>query len=178
MFICSRATNIPSLPPEHLIMYLGKETSTLGITGLTFLRIASPWVGKVPPCRLLLLQDVVVCARNTTLTCTLTLLIGQRVSHSCGYVLLVCLCLARAYTTWPALTSLTNYLLCHEILEIVFVLGWCSVVCVFRARDTNSHRPPYTYLYLNKEFKSKSKWWWSVFVCARANTLTTVHHVH
>ena len=27
---------------EHLIMYLGKETSTLGITGLTFLRIASP----------------------------------------------------------------------------------------------------------------------------------------
>ena len=32
----------PSLPPEHLIMYLGKETSTLGITGLTFLRIASP----------------------------------------------------------------------------------------------------------------------------------------
>ena len=28
--------------PEHLIMYLGKETSTLGITGLTFLRIASP----------------------------------------------------------------------------------------------------------------------------------------
>ena len=37
---------------EHLIMYLGKETSTLGITGLTFLRIASPRVGKVPPCRL------------------------------------------------------------------------------------------------------------------------------
>ena len=33
-------------------MYLGKETSTLGITGLTFLRIASPRVGKVPPCRL------------------------------------------------------------------------------------------------------------------------------
>ena len=37
---CRRAQ--PSLPPEHLIMYLGKETSTLGITGLTFLRIASP----------------------------------------------------------------------------------------------------------------------------------------
>ena len=35
-------SNAPSLPPEHLIMYLGKETSTLGITGLTFLRIASP----------------------------------------------------------------------------------------------------------------------------------------
>ena len=28
-------------------------------------------------------------------------------------------------TLLPALTSLTNYLLCHEILEIVFVLGWC-----------------------------------------------------
>ena len=27
-------------------------TSTPGITGLTFLRIASPRVGKVPPCRL------------------------------------------------------------------------------------------------------------------------------
>ena len=38
----------------------------------------------------------------------------------------LCLC-ARA------LTSLTNYLLCHEILEIVFVLGWCYwcvYVCV------------------------------------------------
>ena len=29
-----------------------RPTSTPGITGLTFLRIASPRVGKVPPCRL------------------------------------------------------------------------------------------------------------------------------
>ena len=42
------------------VSFLGKEetcfspalTSTPGITGLTFLRIASPRVGKVPPCRL------------------------------------------------------------------------------------------------------------------------------
>ena len=40
--LVARAQHNPSLPPEHLIMYLGKETSTLGITGLTFLRIASP----------------------------------------------------------------------------------------------------------------------------------------
>ena len=35
------------------------------------------------------------------------------------------------------------------------------------------HQPPYTYLYLNKEFKSKSKWWWSVCVVARAQTSNT-----
>ena len=37
------------------------------------------------------------------------------------------------------------------------------------ARD----QPPYTYLYLNKEFKSKSKWWWSVFARASPRTPTT-----
>ena len=40
-------------------------------------------------------------------------------------------------------TSLTNYLLCHEILEIVFVLGWCLLVWSVHVRaraHTNTHR--------------------------------------
>ena len=70
---------------------------------------------------------------NTLLPSTLTLLIGLRVTHSWGCM---SVCVGRARQTplltlysakhQPALTSLTNYLLCHEILEIVFVLGWCS----------------------------------------------------
>ena len=44
-----------------------------------------------------------------------------------------------------------------------------KTVCVGGER-VNTDQPPYTYLYLNKEFKSKSKWWWSVCV-ARAKQL-------
>ena len=40
----------------------------------------------------------------------------------------------------PALTSLTNYLLCHEILEIVFVLGWClrARANIYTCKHTNT----------------------------------------
>ena len=41
--------------PKNMLNQLNQfptATSTPGITGLTFLRIASPRVGKVPPCRL------------------------------------------------------------------------------------------------------------------------------
>ena len=45
------------------------------------------------------------------------------------------------------------------------------------ARAYTEHQPPYTYLYLNKEFKSKSKWWWSVFVLvARAHINKSAQH--
>ena len=45
----------------------------------------------------------------------------------------------------PSLTSLTNYLLCHEILEIVFVLGWCLLsVC---ARTLTFHHPEQSLLH-------------------------------
>ena len=43
--------------------------------------------------------------------------------------------------------------------------GGCRLVLwvsVFARAHVNTDQPPYTNLNLNKEFKSKSKWWWKV----------------
>ena len=106
-------------------MYLGKETSTLGITGLTFLRIASPWVGKVPPCRLLLLQDVYGC-----------LCVGK-----CWVLMLVfrarLLLYTLTYINTQLFIKLNSWI--HDLLQLLVSGCMYMLVFVSRARDTNTN---------------------------------------